>query len=312
MSLELEVVKGPSTGLHITSEASELTIGRESGSDLQMVSEDLTVGRKPHCRIVRGFRGRMVRIQNENKRKIWLRTAQCEVVLDRGDQTSLSTPVVIVFDVGGTEVMLRSSTDPAPSGTQVLLEKSQTGSRDAIAILIVENICFIRALVRKRMGPRLRNWCESGDIVQAALIDVVKGDAKHLFRSSDDLRNYVVRVIENKIRDEDRRRKRHQPSGVIVHSMHGGSSQGIDPPDPDGATPSQEFRAEERKGYACQLLEALPALDQEIFRLRVYEALGFKEIAERVGKSSDAARQRFTRGIERLLEEHGDEFWRAF
>ncbi len=66
----------------------------------------------------------------------------------------------------------------------------------------------------------------------------------------------------------------------------------------DGAAPDAE-RADELRVVA-ELLTELPAAQREVIRLRVYDGLRFREVAERVGCPLNTALARMHSGLKRL------------
>ena len=92
-------------------------------------------------------------------------------------------------------------------------------------------------------------------------------------------------------RDVDREVPLPGPEGGSVHLPDGASS------------PSQKALREEQAEAVRQALDRLPEHYRQVLVWREWDELPFAEIAERLGKSTDAARMLWWRAVERLNEE---------
>ena len=89
-----------------------------------------------------------------------------------------------------------------PLNTQILISRIQDGDSTAREELCQRYLNRVYSAVRLRLGTRLREKVQSCDIVQQAMLDVVKGAEVFECRSEGKFLNYVNRAVENRIRDE--------------------------------------------------------------------------------------------------------------
>jgi RNA polymerase sigma-70 factor (ECF subfamily) len=91
-----------------------------------------------------------------------------------------------------------------------------------------------------------------------------------------------------------------------------GGSQEVEHPDDAGdwddvaaetSTPSQQAARNEEHADLNAALERLSDDHQRVIRLRIFENLSYAEIAQRLGRTEDAAKQLFHRALEKLSQE---------
>ena len=156
----------------------------------------------------------------------------------------------------------------------------------------------------------IRNRDDALDIVQDCMIRLVRRYAR---RPSEEWRPLFFRILQNRIRDVQRRRIVRSR----VLSFFGGvpSEDEIDPllaaPAPAGETPPARVAA----GDAMQALEtalaALPARQREAFMLRNLEGLDVAQSAAAMGCSEGSVKTHYSRAVHKLreqLEGHGEEY----
>lgn len=133
-----------------------------------------------------------------------------------------------------------------------------------------------------------RNKSEAEDITQDAFLRAM--NAKESFSGDSSLYTWLCSIAKNLWLDRTRKQNR---------------SVGADPLDyiPDGS-PSIEERAADRDS-ALQIMRALHTLDEpykEVFSIRVFGQLGFKDIAALFGKTESWARVTFHRAKAKIIE----------
>lgn len=158
----------------------------------------------------------------------------------------------------------------------------------------------------------IRDRDDALDVVQDSMIRLVRRYAR---RPSAEWRPLFYRILQNRIRDVQRRRIVRNR----VLSFFGGvaSEDEIDPllaaPAPAGDLPLAQAVA----GDAMQALEAalgtLPARQREAFVLRNLEGLDVAQTAAAMGCTEGSVKTHYSRAVHKLrelLEEHGEEHWR--
>jgi len=164
----------------------------------------------------------------------------------------------------------------------------------------VESRAYRIALV----GVRDRD--EALDIVQDAMIRLVRRYAR---RPSDEWRPLFYRILQNRIRDSQRRRTVR----TRVLAFFGGNDD--DEYDPISAAPapaSENPLDRVASADAMQALEAalrtLPARQREAFTLRNFEGLDVAQTATAMGCTEGSVKTHYSRAVHRLrelLSEHG-------
>jgi RNA polymerase sigma factor (sigma-70 family) len=174
-----------------------------------------------------------------------------------------------------------------------LLLKAQAGDDQALDRLLTRYLPRLRRWASGRLSWPLRSMLDTGDLVQDAVISTLPHLGSLEIRTEDTLWFYLKRAVRHRIIDLHRRASRRP----VRHEL---------PEDAQAAGPSPleaVVGAEALERYEA----ALDTLKKEDFRavvLRVDSGLGYKEIAEELGKPSvDAARMAVTRAIGRLAAE---------
>ena len=79
--------------------------------------------------------------------------------------------------------------------TQVLVDRIHDGNKEALNQLCERYMPRILYAVRARLGMRLRRKVQSMDVLQDAMVDIVKGIDNFEFRSDGAFLHYVNRII---------------------------------------------------------------------------------------------------------------------
>src|SRR5258708_28702160 len=91
---------------------------------------------------------------------------------------------------------------PEPTTTHALLERVQTGDKEALNELYNRYVMRVVAAVRARLGAELRGKLESWDVVQDALLASLKNVELFNQTSEGAFLNWLAKVVENRIRDQ--------------------------------------------------------------------------------------------------------------
>jgi RNA polymerase sigma factor (sigma-70 family) len=185
-----------------------------------------------------------------------------------------------------------------PLNTQILIRRIQDGDSGAKDDLCEHYLNRVYSAVRLRLGAVLRAKVQSCDIVQRALLDVVNGAEAFECRSEGRFLNYVIRVIENRIRDEADKWNAQKRDIKREISIDGAGT-------PSNSSPMHlaEVRYAATPSMAAVRLEELSTLEeamdllgeqseeyQELIIAVKLEGRTYVELAEDLGKSADAIR----------------------
>jgi RNA polymerase sigma-70 factor (ECF subfamily) len=193
-----------------------------------------------------------------------------------------------------------SDSAPGPSlsdleNTRVLLHKARAGDRSAANEIFARYEERIRRIVRVRLGPALRRWTESGDLVQETCRAALEGFEKLELTDEFDLVDWLSRVATNRIRDfvdhvhaEKRDVARVQP---LTPSSGDGSGSSRSPADTQEAPSERAFRAEVRE-LLDEIVAGLPDDYREVVLLRDYHGADWATVARALSaRSLHAAQQ---------------------
>lgn len=187
---------------------------------------------------------------------------------------------------------------PAPAPGGAVLDHTQELDR---FLAEIERRAFRMAQVA------LRDPDDALDVVQDAMLKLARSYAA---RPSSEWRPLFYRILENGIRDLQRRRTVRKKFMVWLPGTHEDpDNQAQDPLDnvPDAGPDAPELMM---RGQAMEQLEvslrALPARQREAFMLRNFEGLDVAETAAAMGCSEGSVKTHYSRAVHALREQLGE------
>ncbi|MCA8969549.1 MAG: sigma-70 family RNA polymerase sigma factor [Planctomycetes bacterium] len=183
----------------------------------------------------------------------------------------------------------------APRGARI-----DTHDPAALNALIDRCLPWIQGQVRARLGPRLREKAESGDIVQEALLRFVKYCPRLGELDERGFCSLMARIVENSIRDQagwmdaSCRDSGREVSGRDASAVLGGLAH-------DHGTPSRILGDREGMRIAQFALRLLGATDRYVIVQRI-DGVPHRDIAVALGISEEAALSRHRRAQLRLVK----------
>lgn len=163
---------------------------------------------------------------------------------------------------------------------QALLEMYQQGDSDALSQLLERHTRRLRDYVRMMV----KDNDVADDLTQEVLIKVVKVIDEGRYTDTGRFQPWLLRIAHNRVLDHFRAQKQVK---TVSESSAGfdvlGSKKFAEPSIEDNIISEQQ--AEEVRS----LIEMLPEEQREVVRMRYYEGLSFKEIAEHTGVSINTA-----------------------
>ena len=163
---------------------------------------------------------------------------------------------------------------------QALLEMYQQGNREAVSQLLERHTRRVRDYVRMLV----KNNDVADDLTQEVLIKVVKVLDEGRYTDKGRFLPWVLRIAHNRVLDYFRAQKSVK---IVSESNTGYDILG----NKNLAEPSIEDKlvSEQQAEDVRQLIELLPEEQREVVKMRYYEGLSFKEIAEYTGVSINTA-----------------------
>lgn len=184
--------------------------------------------------------------------------------------------------------------------TVELLKRWHSGDALALDALVARDLGWIRARVRARLGPLLRAKEETDDVVQDALLELLRYGPRFLLKSRSHFRALLARIVENVLRDQTDRFQAYKRAARREVSLENCGSLSLDVPMATDTTPSEAAEKAEWRALLRIGLELLDSKEREVVLLRQWDGLHFNEVAARLSISEDAARMRFQRALARL------------
>ncbi len=183
-----------------------------------------------------------------------------------------------------------------------LLARFREGERAALNELYERYYDRILAVVRLRLGPKLRAKVEAQDVVQDVFMTGLQGLGNFVYRDEGDFFHWLCTLVENRIRDQAdyfSAQKRNMdrevplaPPRPSFESLYGPLREIVTTTSP--ATRAARAESTQRLEAA---IDALPALQREALIMVRYEGLTLAKAGTHLDRSADAVRMLVARAI---------------
>lgn len=167
---------------------------------------------------------------------------------------------------------------------------------------------YLLVLAASQLGCELRQRLSPSDLVQEAMLAAFKGLAT--FRGQTEaeflgwLRQILVRCLQRQLVVHIGREKRDLRREITVEriglNLASSSWPGIPEFQSGHSSPSAQLIRQERAVIVANELSRLPPDYRDVVVLRTFQSLGFREIAQKLGKSEGAVRMCWLRAIDQL------------
>jgi len=190
--------------------------------------------------------------------------------------------------------------------TRQLVVQAKEGDKSALNQLYGAYAERVRWMVRLRMGKELRRKLDSMDVVQDALLHALGGIEDFTYENEGDFVRWLAKIAENVLRDnwerlhaEKRDIRKEVPlgNGGRRNSSWFSGVPGL----VTTTTPSVIMSRKEDLDKLEKAIDTLKAEYREVIVLTKIEGLSYKEIADRLGKSSEAIRKLVSRAMTALI-----------
>lgn len=166
---------------------------------------------------------------------------------------------------------------------------------------------WLKIVAERELPADLRGRVEASDIVQQTLLDAWRGLGGFRGTTQAERLAWLRMILRRVVLQEGRSRFGTQKRGgggerlqselaltdSRIELLAGG----------DQPTPAERAATNEASLLLAQALEALPADDQQLIRLRHFEQLSHDEIAVRLGCSPATVRMRWVRALRKLRDQ---------
>jgi RNA polymerase sigma-70 factor (ECF subfamily) len=188
------------------------------------------------------------------------------------------------------------------------LADARAGSEEALGQLLQTYRHYLLLIAEHELDSVLLPKGGASDLVQETFLEAQQAFGRFHGGSEEELRAWLRRILLNNVANFTRKFKGTAKSQVAREV----------PLDPDSdrgnigglvaadiSSPSGEAVANEQALALQQALERLPEDYRQVLLWRYQEQLSFEEIAQRLGRSANAARKLWARAVERLEQEMG-------
>lgn len=192
---------------------------------------------------------------------------------------------------------LRWEAGPPPTVGEQTLEQARALDR---FLLSVEKRAFRIARIAVRHDD------DALDIVQDAMLQLARRYAE---RPSEEWRPLFYRILQNRIRDCQRRRKVRARVMAWLPGWKSAEEEAGDPYEsvPDAAPqPVELLKTDQALIVLEQALAQLPGRQQEAFALRNFEGMDVAETAAAMGCSEGSVKTHYSRAVHTLRERLGN------
>ncbi|MBU0755498.1 MAG: sigma-70 family RNA polymerase sigma factor [Planctomycetes bacterium] len=188
--------------------------------------------------------------------------------------------------------------------TRVLVDRAKEGDGDAIGLLYRLYAKRLSGAVKKKLSGKLRAKMETLDLIQSVWKDCLSDMAGFEYRGPDSFVHWLLIRIRHKILDKARyydalQRDPDREQRISGQTSCTRNSRTLPAEDP---TPSQVSVADEELNNLLRLLDRLPDGQRQAMVLRLKDKKDFEEIAQVMGKSTDAVRKLYGRELKRIKE----------
>ena len=190
--------------------------------------------------------------------------------------------------------------------TRHLVVLAKDGDKSALDQLCRVYSERVRWVVRLRMGKELRSQLESMDLVQDAFVSALKDLGKFTYKNEGDFLRWLSKIAENRLlghlhrlhanKRDIRKEVRLNNHRRTTEDSFVGALEVI-----DTTTPSSIMSKKEEFDKLAKAIDALTPQYREVILLTKIEGLSYKEIGDRLGKSSEAVRKLVSRALEALI-----------
>lgn len=184
-----------------------------------------------------------------------------------------------------------------------LLQAAREGDREALEQLVENRRAELLSFAVSQLDSEVRVKESPSDIVQESILEGIQDFSGFEGDTSKEFANYLKAILRNNVHDVRRRYARTGKRAIRREASE------IDPdkqPDRLNPSPSQWFQSRDETEQLKASLRTLSADQQEVIRLRYWEQLTFDEMAEVLGKNSEATRKAFYRALKALSNALGE------
>jgi RNA polymerase sigma factor (sigma-70 family) len=169
--------------------------------------------------------------------------------------------------------------------TVTLIERAKGGDGTAFDRLCERYEGRLLERIRRMLGPEVRGFAQSMDLVQELFVDLVRDFERFEIRDDEAFLRWATGIARNNIRDLVRRHRVRRMERLATSLVQPAAGAGAEP------TPLDVLDRDEQIGELHEALGRLPEDYRRVIELRDLEELSYAQIAKEMGRPSEAAAQ---------------------
>ena len=175
--------------------------------------------------------------------------------------------------------------------TVELVRRAKEGDAAAREALFARYGGRVLAMVRARLGARLRGHLESGDILQDAMLEAMRGLERFEMHDESSLIRWLAQLVEHRITARASYHAASKRDAPLVPLEAGSAAGGPAVPELSSPQPgpASELELRETSDIVQSALAELPERQRELVLLRDYAGASWEDVAHAVSAPSAAA-----------------------
>jgi RNA polymerase sigma-70 factor (ECF subfamily) len=184
------------------------------------------------------------------------------------------------------------------------LQDARDGSHSALGWLLDAYRQYLLAIAHQQLEPELRVKMATSDLVQQSVMEALAHFGGFNGQSPEEWAAWLSRILAHNLADARRhyRDSQKRQLGREVSLAEAPLLALAEVFASEADSPSAEAVAREEEAALRHALIALPESDQQVVQWRSFERLPFEEIGRRLDCSAEAARKRWARAVEQLVQ----------
>ncbi len=185
-----------------------------------------------------------------------------------------------------------------PTSTYDLLARIGQGDEDAFTALFERYQKRLALLIHYKLGHEMRRLADVDDVLQETFLEAFRDIKRFRYEKPGGFLGWLSRIADHVIADAARFHGRQKRRAEFVRFRSAGTPEGAEPV--DSATPSRLLAEKESLQALIRKLDSLPEEYRRVILLAKVEGLSNAEMAERLGRSREAAALLLHRAIKRF------------
>jgi RNA polymerase sigma-70 factor (ECF subfamily) len=189
--------------------------------------------------------------------------------------------------------------DSAQLGFESLIAQAKAGCADALAELLEPCRIYLVAIANQTLDSGVRAKVGASDLVQETFLAAQRDLEQFRGASPDELHSWLRRILLNQVTNTERRFIQTHKRSLQLESVLLSNDRELKSGQP---SPLQAVILSEDLTRMYAAMEMLTAEQRLAVELRSFQRKPFAEIGKQLGRTDEAARKLWARGIEKLSE----------